>query len=209
MENFEYFALGYLNDWYQFDRVFVENLNPGNSRDVRLRCIQAAAKHYGVARNFKTLPDEERLDNALRALDATGDSITDDNVDSTVRGLAKTFQSTYGKNAVSAASKFLWIRHQAPVVIFDSLAFQWLNKGSDGKLSQGDYPTYRREWLKQFAMREDCIRSATAKLVPLKVFSLAHAMPNDALKCLVENRWFAARVFDRFLWWNADNQAVL
>ena len=205
MENLKFLALQYLNDWYDDESDFVADLSSSNDRDARLCCIQKAAKYYKVIRNFKILAGEKRLDKALQALDAVGDSITDENVDLIVCELARTFQLTYGTNAISAASKFLWIRHRSPVVIYDDRAYRRLNKGCGGESGQCDYTKYRREWLKQFAKREEHLRLACAELVRVKDFSLAHAVADEDLERLVGNRWFRERVFDYFLWWNANN----
>jgi len=205
MENFKFFALQYLNDWCRDDSRLVDGLSPSRSKHDRLLCMREAAKYYKIARNFKTLPNELRLDNALQALDAMGDSITDENVDAIVCKLADTFHSVYGNYNVSAASKFLWIRQQTPIVIYDGRAFQCVNKACGGGLREGDYASFRAEWLRQFAMREDCVLSACAELVRVKDFSLAHAKSDEDLSSIIGNRWFAQRVFDTFLWWNAGN----
>lgn len=204
MENFKFFALQYLNDWCRYDSRFVDGLSRSRGRDDRLLCMQEAAKYYKIARNFKTLPNEQRLDNALQALDAMGDSIADENVDAIVCELADTFRSVYGNYNLSAASKFLWLRHRAPVVIYDSRVIQYLNKGCESRLGP-DYAKYRTEWLSQFAKREACIRSACTELVRVKEFSLAHAKSDEDFTSLIGNSWFHLRVFDTFLWWNAGN----
>ena len=36
MENFEFFALAYLNDWWQHDRNFVAGLLPSQSKEYRV-----------------------------------------------------------------------------------------------------------------------------------------------------------------------------
>jgi hypothetical protein len=208
MGNFKFFALQYLNDWFGYDRRFVDGLSPTNSRGVRLRCIQEAAKYYRINRNFKTLPDEERLSRALAAVDEVSVPITEDSVDSAVCDLAKAFQKSYGSFAVSAASKFLWLRHQAPVVIYDSRAIQYLDKACDGKLGQCDYADYRKEWHRQFAKQEHLLRSACFDLIRVKEFSRARDIADDALRGLATSRWFIERVFDTFLWWNADDFAA-
>jgi len=210
-EHFRFFALQYLNDWCRYDRGFVEGLSPGKSRDDRLDSLQKAAKYYKIARNFKRRPDENenRLDKALQELEAIGNSITEDKVSSTVCDLAGRLHLSYGENVISAASKLLWIRHKSPIVIYDSRANQCLEKECGRSLGRGKYEEYLEEWRKQFNNRKERIESACAELVNVRGFSLADDMADEDFKCLVGNRWFAERVFDRFLWWNAGNKAVL
>ena|SRR6266404_4872551 len=111
MENFKPFALGYLNEWLEYDSRFVAGLSQGNSKEARLRSIQEVAIYYRIARNFKTLPHEERLENALQALDSIRGPIIEQNVDGSVDTLATAFESVYGRHLVSAASKLLWMRY--------------------------------------------------------------------------------------------------
>jgi hypothetical protein len=200
----KYSALEYLNYWYGYESRFADDLLPSKPREVRLRCIQDAAKYYGVSRNFKIIPGEERLENALQALDGIGNPVTNEKVDSMVRDLAKRFQLIYGKEAISAASKFLWIRHKSPVVIYDDRAFRCL-MSCGSKLGQGEYAKYRSEWLKQFNYSDDEIRLACAELVRVKDFSLAHDKRDEDVASVVANRWFRERVFDIFLWSNSDD----
>jgi hypothetical protein len=202
MENFKFFALQYLNEWYLDDSRFVAGFK-SDSRDVRLGYIQETVKYYGVNRTFEKIQEEKRLDKALSALEATSCSLTDGNVDSVVCNLAKAFRSIYKRNAISAASKLLWIRYQAPVVIYDDNAYQFLKKTFVGKLKERDYPNYRQEWLRQFANRKDRIQSACDDLLVVKAFSLAHGDADENIKCIVGNRWFRERVFDKYLLWNA------
>jgi hypothetical protein len=133
--------------------------------------------------------------------------VTRDNVDSTVCKLAEEFASTCGRGKeISAASKFLWIRCKAPVVVLDERAKTCLRR-LDGKIGE-DYAQYRKKWLNQFEQREEAIRLACAELPRVKDFS-----PDDEtgenLKSTVTSRWFHERVFDKFLWWNGGTEGVV
>jgi hypothetical protein len=203
LTNWKFFALHYLDDWCGYDHRFVTGLASENARVERLESFQEAAKYYGVARNFATL-QEERLDAALAALDRSSGALTEGTVDATVCDLAAAFQVEYGKNAISAASKFLWLRHKSPVVIYDGRAVRCLRCSGD-RFQSWDYKAYRREWRRQFNEHEAPIRSACRELIRVRDFSLAHLMPDDVLASLVASNWFHERVFDKFLWWNADD----
>jgi hypothetical protein len=206
MDNFKFFALHYLNDWYGYDRRFVEGLRPSKDRAARLVCIREAVKYYTIARNFKARPGEEKLASALAALDNASREVTQANVDATVCALAETFQGLYGKYLISAASKLLWLRHQSPVIIYDSRALACLNVRCSKALVGCTYAVYRREWLRQFHNRESEIRAASKELARVKDFSIAPAMTHHELMQLVSNEWFHHRVFDKFLWWNSNDE---
>ncbi len=199
MVNYKYYAISYLDDWCESDRGFVEGMCANEDHDQRLACLLRAAKYYKVTRTLPVIPEEQRLGLALEAVDAVADSITKDNVDAIVWELEKKFESIYGRYALSAASKFLWIRHRSPVVIYDGQAYTTLRRlGS--RLAAGSYKPYRREWLKHFADHKDAIQRACAELPRVKDFSLAHEMPDGEVAALAAERWFHERVFDKFLW---------
>lgn len=202
MPNFKRFALHFLNDWCTDDRRFVEGLCRDNDRSARRACLQEAAAYYKVSRTLNTLPDEERLDGALSAIDSVPRPIREDDVVRAVCGLAKTFQDKYGDYAISAASKFLWLCERWPIVIYDSRAIRCLNKSGKVRLRSGYYEPYLNEWRRQFRQYEEAIANACADVVRIKDYSFADCMPDDALAALTTNRWFRERVFDKYLWNN-------
>ncbi|HUY15483.1 MAG TPA: hypothetical protein VMX16_17910 [Terriglobia bacterium] len=204
IENLNFCALEYLNDWYRYDYYFVVGLC-SEDEDEQLRWLVEAVNVYRIARNFKARPGEVRLKQALRALNATGDSITDTNIVSAVRKLAGELGSPDGKVLISAASKLLWFRYKSPVVIYDGRAHRCLSKQCSGKLAASDYGAYYYEWREQFLKREEHIRSACSELSRVKEFSRAYAVSNKELGTLVGNGWFRERVFDKFLWWNGGD----
>jgi hypothetical protein len=174
-------------------------MSVGESLDQRLACLWRAAKYYKVTRTLPVIREERRLGRALEALDAVADPITEDNVDAVVWELERTFEAVYGRYALSAASKFLWIRHRSPVVIYDAQACRTL-KQLGSRFAAGSYKPFRREWLRHFAEHEGAIQEACAELHRVREFSLAHEMPDDELAALAAQRWFHERVFDKFLW---------
>lgn len=207
-ENFKSFALLYLNDWYEKDRGFINELS-SITKEVRLRNLHDAAQYYGVKRNFGGVK-RKGLDAAFTLLENAAQTVAcqSQSVVAVVSQLAKDFESEYpredGKEKVSAASKFLWLRCQSPVVIRDDNAFACLKAASCGTLPEGDYGAYWREWRRQFSKRKARIRSACTQLIGVKEFSLAHDMTNEELALVVGKRWFRERVFDKFLWWNGE-----
>jgi hypothetical protein len=198
-DNFMFFALAYLNDWWQYDRNFVFWLSPSRDRIDRASRLADAATYYNVIRRFP----EGSMPQVLDLVDATFGMmgpITTQNVDLIVTALAELFKQVFDRGVeISAASKFLWIRQQLPVVIFDRRAKNSLL--SLGAKLDGKYATYRAEWLKQFDHRELDIQKASAELVRVKDFSPSDET-EEHLIAIVRSRWFHERVFDKFLWWN-------
>jgi len=207
VDDFKFAALGYLNNWFQYDKRFVEGLRSGDI-SVKMKSLRGAANAYHVTRNFKTRADEDdknRLQHALAALEEVGrSSVTDEDVDAKVCKLASELERLYGEHTISAASKFLWFRYQSPVVMYDSQARRCLKQlcGIDGS----DYGKYRATWREQFATREDLVRQACAELIQVKSFSLAHDVRDEVFMSLVGEKWFQERVFDWFLWGNGRPQ---
>jgi len=201
MDNLKFFALAYLNDWWQYDRNFVAGLCPSQSRKIRLQRLNEAATYYQVIRRFPKKKDgAERLGKVLDLLDAALEglsALTQYNVDVAVRTLAEKFNEAYEQGIeISAASKFLWIRHKTPVVIYDARAYTCLERlGS--KIGTG-YADYRGEWLKQFDQREEVIRSACAELVRVRDCS-PDDETDESFQSTIASRWFCERVFDKFL----------
>ena len=207
-ENFKSFALMYLNDWYEKDRSFMNELS-SITKEARLRNLHDAAQYYGVKRNFGGVKSKG-LDAAFTLLENAAQTLTcqSQSVVAIVSQLAKDFEKEYpkqnGKEKVSAASKFLWLRCKSPVVIRDTNAFACLQAASCGKVAQSDYGSYSKEWRRQFSKRKARIRSACNQLMGVKEFSLAESLPDQELAALVASRWFQERVFDKFLWWNGE-----
>ncbi|WP_129591359.1 hypothetical protein [Salinicola tamaricis] len=202
MENFNYFALMYLNDWYWWDKPFSERIG-GPDKDDSLEAFHGAAKYYKVTRNFSGLKNEKRLATAeALVLDVKG-PISANEACETVRALAASFQEKYGKNAISAASKLLWLRFKSPIIIFDGRAVAWL-RANKYKVPYGaSYDTYCEKWLLAFDRHEERIREACEGLINVKQYSLVAEENHGELEGLVRQRWFLERVFDKYLWFNA------
>jgi hypothetical protein len=86
LENYNFFACAYLNDWWQSDRSFVKGLRTSNSREVRLYWLREAATYYQVGRNFEMKFEKldhgkgPRLGRVLDAHDEVKEPITSNNV---------------------------------------------------------------------------------------------------------------------------------
>jgi hypothetical protein len=198
------FALLYLNDWCKYDRRFIAGLKKG--KENRLASLREAAGYYRVARNFKKCDGEqESLQYALKILDEITNPVSDETVDDIVSGLASTFHVQYRQYNISAASKFLWLVYQSPVVIYDQNAASSL-KECGRKTAECPYPRYRTRWRNEFAQHEAAIQSACKELVRVKDFSLAYSLSVAEICILTANRWFHERVFDAHLWRKGDER---
>jgi hypothetical protein len=209
--NFKFFALAYLNDWWQYDGRFVGGLRP--HQGSRRQCLVDAATYYQVIRSFTVKGDAyQRLDNALNKLDGViiavlanvNNIITPANVDTTVTTLATSLGSIYKKNGkpqklVSAASKFLWICRRNPVVIFDDRAKTCLT--AMNAMPGTNYKSYWNAWQLEFPKYETRIQAACLALTSTKNFA-PNSPAKMRLNSIVQRRWFRERVFDKFLWWN-------
>lgn len=203
MENFKYFALMYLNDWHFWDSPLSERIFSSNEEDS-LSAFHSAAKYYKVTRNFPIDESEARLQGALDLVKSDSNKLVENNVCEIVNNLALEFERRYGKNAVSAASKFLWLRHKSPVVIFDSRAKKWLSRHGY-KVPSNNYEGYREQWLSAFSDNSKKIKEACAALTIVRDFSMAFESSAEEVESVTTSIWFQERVFDKYLWFNADN----
>lgn len=203
MENFKYFALMYLNDWHFWDSPLSERIFSSNEEDS-LSAFHSAAKYYKVTRNFPIDESEARLQGALDLVKSDSNKLVENNVCEIVNNLALEFERRYGKNAVSAASKFLWLRHKSPVVIFDSRAKKWLSRNGY-KVPSNNYEGYREQWLSAFSDNSKKIKEACAALTIVRDFSMAFESSAKEVESVTTSIWFQERVFDKYLWFNADN----
>lgn len=188
----------YLNDWFCYDKGFVEGIAANNEQSRST--IYEAAKYYQVTRNFRVRNDEPRFKGVLDELTKIEGPLTDKNVDSEVATLASRFETKYGTNAVSAASKFLWLRFKSPVVIFDSRASTWLR--SNGYAPDSGYANYRKRWIEAYDFHKEAIQSACADLASMRLYSLAYNETENTVSQWAMSQWFQERVFDKFLWFN-------
>ena len=102
MLEMKFFSLMYLNDWYCWDKPFVEGL--GNTdKSERLKALHAAAKFYKVTRNFKKVEEENRLVLALDLFESVQGPVDSENIDKAVCDLSEALKAEYGKNTISAS----------------------------------------------------------------------------------------------------------
>jgi len=112
----------------------------------------------------------------------------------TVCRVSEHIGATYGGSPLSAASKFLWLLHKDPFVIFDSRARRHLG-GSEM------YVEYVERWEVSYSSMRDRIRHACRNLLSMRLYlSKAHSLTEAAVAETAGQEWFARRVHDIFLW---------
>jgi hypothetical protein len=196
-----YAAYSYLDEWMYRDSRFHRALAFGaqaKSTEEGTRVLVETASYYGVARTLRKTNETSRMDLAYRALQDT--QFTDgDNVVGLVEDFAKSLQAAYGLYALSAASKFLWMRFRSPVVIYDSVVSEWLHKNCG--YSYDGYRSYYDLWSAKYLDSAEQIKHACAELTEaaVKKFTLACEISDEELADWTTSRWFRERVFDHYM----------
>jgi len=193
----------YLNDWLYWDQPFMERLHFDRKADC-IQGLHAAAKYYKVTRNFAKIDEDIRFEKAYEELFKIEKPNDNDEAVNAVLELSSSLKKIYGKNAISAASKFLWLRFKSPIIIYDSRAYECL-KSRGYRIGYGNYKSYQKAWLNEFDKVEQTISLAAAELHTVKQYSQAYSCTDDLIIKFTSERWFRERVFDKYLWFLAGN----
>jgi hypothetical protein len=211
MENrFYYSAFTYLGEWMASDRFYHENL-AAMARDEasdpkKIEWLVKATTYYKVIRTLKTIEEKPRLLAAYTLLQAIPQPEDIEDVIRNVHSFAEGLQAVYGTYALSAASKFLWMRFRSPIVIYDSVASGWLK--NHGYKESGGYRSYVESWSKKYGELEEEIAQACRELNLFKKFTLANKSSDESLTKLTNSGWFRERVFDHFMLnWAIENES--
>jgi hypothetical protein len=200
--DFRYAAFTYLYEWVCYDRHFVDVLaftrTSEPEPEVACQELISAAKHYDIIRNFKLEEETSRLLPAWNALKEIGKPVSPEDAKESVSQLVESLRRPYGLDLWSAASKFLWVRFQSPIVIYDSITWDWMcRKGSCPR--GGGYDGFYDAWQRKFAENEAEILTACKELKELstatKFFGPDRPTEED-FEATVSSGWFAERVFD-------------
>ena len=198
-DRLRYAAASYLDEWIATDLPCHEVLGTANSKkqssDGPIHLL-SFAKAYGVIRTLPIKAGEHvRLAQAYKSLLEIDSPSDIEGAISRVDDLAIKLRKDYGngKTPLSAASKFLWVRFQSPVIIYDSVVREWLrNKGTG-------YSGYCEAWLSEYQKHEDKIARVCEDLKTIKRFTLASGIDDSQVSSWVERRWFRERVFDHYI----------
>jgi hypothetical protein len=156
------------------------------ARHERLLGLRRGAGYFGIARNFPLAFDValgvQRLAPVLDLIESPPyRSVSAGTVLDQVKALRSQLAELYGgKDRLSAATKFLWMVHRTPIVIYDERARRAL------RASRGDYEHYWELWHSGYESCQEAIAVASETLKP------------DVPEALEE--WFHERVYDLSLW---------
>jgi len=200
--DFRYAAFTYLYEWVCYDRrsidvlAFTRTSEP--EPEVACRELISVAKHYDIIRNFKLGEETSRLLPAWNALKEIGKPVSQEDAKERINQLVAKLRPTYGRDLWSAASKFLWMRFQSPIVIYDSITWKWMCAKGDCP-SGGTYDDFYDTWQIKFAEYKVDILDACEELKELSTatkFFGPDKPTREEFEATVSSGWFAERVFD-------------
>jgi hypothetical protein len=191
-----------LNEYIVTDRPCIFSLQDKElSVEGVCESLAAMASAYGVSRNFATseTAGSIRFKPVLEALYEVQKPTTEDDSVGCVLSFVEELRRITGKTLLSAASKFLWMRFQYPIIIYDSLT--WTHFVREGFLSdtRSSYGDFCFAWRTEFKSALTSIENACREVVPFKRFTLAADMDDDDLTALTSSLWFQERVYDHAL----------
>jgi hypothetical protein len=162
-----------------------------------LQSIRDAGGYFRISRSLRTAYDVgiglPRLKPVLDALDRIPDGgVTDATLLKVVSDLRRDIGKPYGnRDVLSAATKFLWLRHRDVVIIHDSQARLALGA------PVGDYASYLDRWRELYSRIARDVTEACDRLKTAQFSAPAARLEAEAD---VSSEWFKRRVFDIYLW---------
>ena len=163
----------YFVNYYDKEHKLLQ-ANETDSEDKLDLFISFKNAYMRVGRNFKNGKDEEIL---KAVLDFKGNSVKE----LSEYFKSEDFLSRNNENALSAASKFLWLRKR-DTIIMDGNNMKAL------KIWNYDYDLYCKKWRDKYEKYREQIIEITDK------YSL------ETIDPIFGEEWFRMRVFDQFLW---------
>jgi len=205
--NFHRAALSYLTDYFNVDlparRALADrSLNP----EVVSQRLQSWTGTYNIARNLARIEEDYRLAKVIEALRNSAMPETASEAISLVETVVHQFHGFYGKELKSAVSKLLWLRHQSPIVIYDSLVWGWLHDNAG--LKYEEYAPFYSAWQTAFAEQSSHISNVCFELKRKGL--LRFVAPDDWMEqefsVLLDCASFRERVFDYAMLMDRDQQ---
>jgi len=197
MRTFNFCALQFLNQWLGKEAIYCESL-ASNDITTQRNALVAAGGHFRVARNLPTIYETEynlqRYEPVLYVLNEVG-PLTADNVTDIVNDARQRISFAYGKrNVLSLTTKFLWLKFQSPVRIYDRQVRIALGT------REGNYLAFNDAFTSRYAEHKDEIETACGNLSDVISYSIRPNMEQAVLEGLVALPWFRERVLDIYLW---------
>lgn len=164
----------YFVNYYDSEHQLVQAIQSNSSETLSL-FIKYKNSYMSVGRNFKAGKDELILKELLNFKNFEGNYV--ECFSNQLR--EKGFLSK--NNAISAASKFLWLIKNDTIII-DT------NNRHALKIEEGDYQKYCNTWRTKY----DEVRE--------QIISLVTTHTLQVIDPIFAEEWFRMRVFDQFLW---------
>lgn len=207
IQTFEYCSLQYLNQWLTYDSKFCDALS-GSKREDKLAALKKAGGFYRVARNLPREFDDEneipRYSPILDIIDNVNPNDFQENTVAKILEIEKQISEKYGnKKVLSLTTKFLWLKLQSPIIIYDSQARIALGT------KDGDLTAYYEQWRNDFQQNETQIKQACEKLSNFYLYTYSadqEVATEKNIQAISSKQWFHERVFDIFLWNKGKNK---
>lgn len=195
---FKYYALHYLNLWISQEETCYKAL-AGNDDSLKLDALARAATFFRIARTLRTCHDKGKglpryrpvLDiiNSLDPAEFQGKKLLP-----SINKVRDRISKKYGgRGALSATTKFLWLKMRSPIVIYDSQARKAL--GVD------NIEDYYSKWRDKFDGYDRQIRDACTSLQNVHEYTKKPQVTTpEYIAETTAQPWFRERVFDVYLW---------
>lgn len=199
VQTFEHCSLAYLNLWSENDKSCTEALS-GNNQEKKLIALKKSANVFKIARNLQTQYDVgkglKRYAPVLKILDKVNLTNIKKEPVIEIRKIEKLISNKYGNSEVlSLTTKFLWLKVQSPVLIYDSQAQKALGT------RVGDLEDFYHRWHIEYNLKEDEINNACSKLKGLyRYMKSSNEITKEEVGMISSQKWFRERVFDIYLW---------
>ena len=151
MLNFHYAAYSYLDEYLSVDKSCIDAFESEVSPEATCMALSKMARTYNINRNLAIKDEASRFVTVRVLLMQAPRPVTDEEMIKLVGEFSIKLGNAYPRKSgmkptlLSAASKFLWMRFQAPVVMYDRYAWQWILEISN--LSDtSSYADYVQVW---------------------------------------------------------------
>lgn len=200
MKPYEYLAVKFANQWGLREEALHKSLSASSILEAG---VAKALHYFQVARTFRGLSDpESRGYIAARVLDRSK-GLTAKNYVDRVNKLAGDFESEFGSNNLSAASKLLWLRARSPVLVYDKWARLVLERVYNCKIP--DYKNYCEYWRNHYSENGADLQSVLNKFGNAQKYTALHSRSAKEFHEIISSEWFAERVFDMYLLTSGKN----
>lgn len=202
LPTFEYCSLKYLDLWLSGECRWVEAMR-GDDRAAKLQAMANFAKAYRISRNFhlkhelKDGVQAERFGEILNIIDPlTEADFAGDELLPKLSAIRKQISARYGgSDVLSGTTKFLWLKVQSPIIIFDGQARVALDT------KYADIDGFYVRWRNSYEIHALEIAQACSNLDQVRRYCVDPAAVTPRFIDRVASQpWFHERVFDIYLW---------